>query len=115
MTIEKKKPKRKDGSFWQSGLVNGRLAEVFFSNGRILGYCLVDATEYKTRKEKRWIAEDTQKLQLTYKNKEYHDRLSGKKLPQARPINLRSRKLSGPSKNFEELIQSLRNQKVKIT
>ena len=83
MTIEKKKSKRKDRSFWQFGLVNGRLAEVFFSNGRILGYCLVDATEYKTRKEKRWIAEDIQKLQLTYRGKEYHDRITGKKLPQA--------------------------------
>jgi hypothetical protein len=112
MSIKKKKAKRKERAFWQFALVNGRLAEVFFSNGRILGYCLVDAAEYKTRKEKRWIAEDTRKLQLTYRGKEYRDRLSGKKLPQARPMKLRSQKPSGPFKSFEELIRGLRNQKV---
>lgn len=80
----KKKVKREEGTFWQFALVNGRLAEVFFHNGKILGHCYVEAKEYKTQKEKRWIAEDTERLQLHYRTGEYHDKLTGKKLPGAR-------------------------------
>ena len=78
---------RKDAMFWQFALVNGRLAEVFFRNGKVEGHCYVEAKEYKTRKEKRWIAEDTRSLQLTYGKRGYLDKLTGKKLPRKHRVS----------------------------
>lgn len=61
--------------FWSFGIVNNKLAEIFFEKNKerikILGHCYVDEDEYKTKKEKRWIQEDTQKMRLVFRNKKY--------------------------------------------
>lgn len=60
---------------WCFGKVNGKLAEVFFEkkNGKSLpwAHCLVKKEEYKTKKEQRWIKEDTKRVKLSFKNKKY--------------------------------------------
>lgn len=60
---------------WCFAKINGRLAEIYFEETKgepdILGHAYVDANKYKAKKEQRWIAADTAKFQLTYKNKEY--------------------------------------------
>ena len=71
-------------SFWQFAIVNGRLAEVFFSDRKIAGFCYVKASEYKTKREKQWIASDTKKLQLSYRNKSFRNKLTKQIMPQAR-------------------------------
>lgn len=58
---------------WMFGIVNGKLSEVFFeekSNGKVecLGYCYVKRSEYKSRKEQRYIREDTKRLKLRWKD-----------------------------------------------
>jgi len=67
---------------WQFGLINGKLAEVFFDDKkRILGYCYVNESKYTTKKEKRWIKNDTKQFQLTYRNKKIRDKQTGKIIP----------------------------------
>ena len=61
---------------WCFAIVNNRLAEIFFDknkNGRtkIEGHCYVKKSEYKTKQEQSWIAEDTKKLKVAYRNKKY--------------------------------------------
>lgn len=55
---------------WSFGLVNGKLAEVFFEKrrGEIVPYAhaYVMESEYTTKREKRWIQEDTEKVKLTF-------------------------------------------------
>ncbi|MEK7134503.1 MAG: hypothetical protein AAB819_02155 [Patescibacteria group bacterium] len=58
---------------WQFALVNGKLAEVFFEHKKILGFCYVKASQYKTKKERAWIKSDTQKLHLSYRKKIFRD------------------------------------------
>lgn len=66
------------GSFWQFALVNNRLAEVHFNDGKILGHCYIKAKEYKTKKEKRWIANDVKRAIFSYRKGRYKDKLDGK-------------------------------------
>ncbi len=60
---------------WNFAKVNGRLAEVFFErrgkNVIFEGYCHVRKSEYKTKREQKWIKEDTEKVRLVYKNGKY--------------------------------------------
>ena len=67
---------------WSFGLVNGKLAEVFFEKKgkkpKIVGHAFVKKTEYKTKKEKTWIDCDTVKVQLEYKNGRYKKINNGK-------------------------------------
>ena len=60
---------------WSFALVNNRLAEVFFEMKRgkniFLGHAYVKESEYTTKKEKRWIKEDTAKVRLVYRKGEY--------------------------------------------
>lgn len=62
-------------TFWSFAKVNNRLAEVYFEkrkNGpKILGHCYVTPDEYNTKQEKRWIEEDAQRHQLTYRVGKY--------------------------------------------
>lgn len=69
---------------WQFGLVNNKLAEVFFEHKKILGFCYVKASAYTTKKEKAWIKSDTQKLKISYRKKIFRDRKTGKTIPHAR-------------------------------
>ena len=58
--------------FWVFAVINGRLSELFFDrkNGTpvILAHAYVKVSEYKTRREKRMIREDTKKHRFTYRN-----------------------------------------------
>ena len=61
---------------WCFSKVNNRLAEIFFNekkNGKIeiWGHCYVKREEYKTKKEKKWIDEDTKRFKVVYRNKKY--------------------------------------------
>ena len=67
---------------WQFGVINGKLAEVFFKNKKILGFCYVSKDRYTTRKERGWIKNDTKKLRLSYRQKMFRDVCTGKIVPQ---------------------------------
>ena len=71
MPVKRKNVTRPKESYWHFALVNGRLAEVYFSGNRAMGHCDVKAAEYNTKKEQRWIIQDTQRYRLTYRNKRY--------------------------------------------
>ena len=88
------RPRETGESFWQFAIVNGRLAEVFFSDRKIAGFCYVKASEYKTKKEKQWISSDTKKLQLSYRNKLFRDKLTRKIIPQARITSKRGKTIT---------------------
>lgn len=60
---------------WSFGIVNNKLAEIFFENNKgkrnILGHCYGGESEYKTKKEKRWIEEDIRKIRVVFRNRKY--------------------------------------------
>ncbi len=60
---------------WCFGLVNDKLAEVFFEKkGKrwdIFAHALVKESEYTTKKEKEWIRSDTEHVRLSYKKDTY--------------------------------------------
>lgn len=60
---------------WSFAILNNRLAEIYFEprkgKPKILGHVFVKKEEYKTKKEKKYIEEDTLKFRLTYKNGKY--------------------------------------------
>ena len=62
---------------WCFALVNGRLAELYFEKRRgkpvILGHAYVQESDFKTIREQRYIAADTKKYRLTYRNRTYTD------------------------------------------
>lgn len=64
-----------DRSGWNFAKVNGRLAEVFFrrrgKNVIFQGFCYVRRAEYKTKREQKWIKEDTEKVKLVYRGGKY--------------------------------------------
>lgn len=76
-TILMTKPKN-SGTAWQFALINNKLAEVFFSNGKVLGHCYIQDKDYKTKEEKKWIANDTKRAIFSYRNRRYKDKLDGK-------------------------------------
>ncbi|HCB35558.1 MAG: hypothetical protein A2W52_04075 [Candidatus Taylorbacteria bacterium RIFCSPHIGHO2_02_49_25] len=66
----------RDGSFWAFALINGRLAEFDFEviRGKFymgMGHCYVKRSEYKTKKEQKWIDNDIKRYRFTYRNKKY--------------------------------------------
>lgn len=60
---------------WCFGLINNRLAEIYFEKNRnkikLIGHCYVKKEDYKTKKEKQWIEEDTKKTRLVYRQGKY--------------------------------------------
>ncbi len=64
---------------WAFAIVNNRLAEIFFDtslrkkkkHSRVWGHCYVNKSEYKTKKEQKWIVDDTKKYRFVYRNKKY--------------------------------------------
>lgn len=63
---------------WQFALINNKLVEIFFSNHKIMGHCYVKVEKYKTKQEKKWIAKDTNKINLSFYKSRYRDKLNGK-------------------------------------
>lgn len=64
---------------WCFAIINGKLAEVYFKKERgkikIIGHCYVQSREYTTKKEQRYITEDTAKFQFNYRSGVYKDLL----------------------------------------
>ena len=60
---------------WSFAIVNGKLAEIFFERKKgklfVSAHCYVKESEYKTKKEKRWIKRDAQNNRFTYKKWKY--------------------------------------------
>lgn len=56
---------------WCFAIVNGKLAEIFFDQGKeekvFLGHAYVEESEYKTKKERAWIKKDTIKYHFSYR------------------------------------------------
>lgn len=61
--------------FWCFAKVNRRLAEIYFDKKKektkIFGHCYVKKEKYKTKREQRWIEQDSTQFQFVYKNGEY--------------------------------------------
>lgn len=62
---------------WSFGIVNNKLAEVYFrkknNKVRFIGHCYVKKEEYKTKTEQKWIKEDIKNLELIYRKKTYKE------------------------------------------
>lgn len=60
---------------WCFAKINNKLAEIYFDetkkSPKIWGHCYVKKEEYKTKKEREWIKEDTVKFRFEYKNMKY--------------------------------------------
>lgn len=75
--VKKHKTKTFTGNLtgWSFGLVNNKLAEIFFEkrgdNVKYLGHCFVRNGEYKTKQELNWIGKDTKNVQLRYRDGHY--------------------------------------------
>lgn len=76
---------------WSFARINGRLAEIFFdreedeTEPKIIGHCYVSASEYKTKREQKWIEKDTERYQFSYLNKIYRDKIRKKVLQRSDP------------------------------
>ncbi len=62
---------------WCFAIINNKLAEIYFEEGKnmpkIIGHCYVKVEEYKTKKEQKYIKEDTVKFQFLYRKGLYKD------------------------------------------
>ena len=60
---------------WCFAKVNNRLAEIYFNEtkrgSKIKGHCYVRQNEYKTKKEQKWIKDDTAKFRFVYQKRKY--------------------------------------------
>lgn len=61
---------------WSFAIVNNKLAEIFFDKNKkgqvkIRGHCYVKKEEYRTKREQKWIVEDTKRTKLRYRKKKY--------------------------------------------
>lgn len=60
---------------WSFGIVNNKVAEIFFERkkGKVvfLGHCYVKEADYTTKKERKWIEEDTRNVRLVFRKGKY--------------------------------------------
>lgn len=60
---------------WCFAIVNDRLAEIFFERSgstlKFIGHCYVKKEKYGTKKEQKWIDEDTEKFKFSYRKAKY--------------------------------------------
>ena len=64
---------------WCFALVNKRLAEIYFNttrNGKrkINGHCYIRKSEFKTKREQKWIRTDTERVRLVYRKGKYYNK-----------------------------------------
>jgi len=62
--------------YWSFAIVNGKLAEISYDemkdgSRKIFGHCYVKASEYNTKREKRWIEKDTKTMRFSWRKKQY--------------------------------------------
>jgi len=61
---------------WCFALLNSKLAEIYFDKRKsgqikIWGHCFVNKKEYKTKREQKWIQDDTKRVKVVYRKKRY--------------------------------------------
>jgi len=60
---------------WCFAIINNKLAEIYFDDAKgepkIRGHCYVKKRDYETKKERRWIKDDTAKFRFAYKKSKY--------------------------------------------
>ena len=61
---------------WSFAIVNGKLSEIFYNKSKkgkvkMIGFCHVNKSDYKTRKEQEYILKDTAKFRLTFRKNIY--------------------------------------------
>ena len=61
---------------WCFAIVNNRLAEIYFDEKKkgqikISGHCYVKKEDFKTKREQKWITQDTGRIRVVYRNKKY--------------------------------------------
>lgn len=73
---------------WCFAIVNNKIAEIFFQRKRgklyLEAHCYVKESEYKTKREKLWIAKDSKKYKFTYRNGVYKDKTTSTIYPQSK-------------------------------
>ena len=62
--------------YWSFAIVNGNLAEISYDemkggSRKLYGHCYVKESEYKTKREKKYIKEDTERMRFSWRNKKY--------------------------------------------
>ena len=84
---------------WCFAIINGRLSEIYFEKkkGKIkfLGHCYVKKSQFKTKKEQKWIEEDTKKFRFFYKDGIYKDKSHSYK--QVKPNYLKTKNIKALS------------------
>lgn len=69
---------------WCFALVNGRLAEIYFKEGKgrpkIWAHCYIKKEDFKTKREQKQIASDTRRVKVVYRNKQYRLKPNSKNL-----------------------------------
>ena len=64
-----------DNLYWSFALVNGKLAEVFFTkrgkDSEIVSHTYVKKEEYTTKRELTWIKRETEKFRIRYRSGKY--------------------------------------------
>ena len=62
---------------WSFAIVNGKLAEIYFEKikGKLVfnGHCYVKRSEYKTKKEQKYIDQDTKTYNFVFRKGKYKD------------------------------------------
>lgn len=61
---------------WCFAIVNNKLAEIYFDKKKsgqikIWGHCYVKKEDYKSKKEQKWIKEDTARCKFVYQKGKY--------------------------------------------
>lgn len=109
MKEERMKTKFNDG--WAFAIVNGRFAEIHFNKKYgPWGHCYVNKEEYKTKQEQKWIKEDTQKYQFSYRSGYYFDKIRKIrfKIPSRQKLFSDSIKKSSKNLTLEQLKRKLK-------
>jgi len=68
---------------WCFAKINGRLAEIYFEEGKKLplvfnAHCYIEKSEFKTKRELQQIERDIARNDLIFRKNEYKDRKTGK-------------------------------------
>ena len=69
-------------SGWSFAIVNKKLAEIYFEKikGKLVfnGHCYVKKSEYKTKKEQKYINQDTKIYNFIFRKRKYRDINTGR-------------------------------------
>ena len=84
---------------WSFAKINRRLAEIYYEKKKgklkFLGHCYVKKSEFKTKKEQKWIEEDIKKFRFFYRDGLYKDKSNSYK--QVKPSFLKYKNIKALS------------------